>query len=203
MFGEIWMKFIDYHLKPKILKAGGQKTLSKIDKICPLAILNQMSNIEPISMHIPSLVKAIILKLSLKMKIQTLSGQITLSKIGKICPFTIPKQILTISMHTPRENINWFLLIIIQKKLLTDVLTDYGRMVSWSDKWMDAHTSKVNPYNHTTMLWWGIIRKNSQLQIRYPNNIIFISPQNIMSQSMTKNGMCPVRSVCTVHSMDS
>ena len=80
--------FSSYRLGMKIRTCGvGQIILSKIDDT--LAIPNQIFTI---SMHIPSLVKIHwhLLSYHLEMIIRTCNGQITLSKIAKICPLTIP-----------------------------------------------------------------------------------------------------------------
>ena len=54
MLPEPFLKDFELISKFHILLCGGQITLSKIDKICPLAIPNWISTI---SMHTPSLVK--------------------------------------------------------------------------------------------------------------------------------------------------
>ena len=53
-FSEHPLRFTCYCPESKIRTCGGQITLSKFDKICPLAIPKQISTI---SMHIPSFMK--------------------------------------------------------------------------------------------------------------------------------------------------
>ena len=104
-FGENTLRFIQVIvLKVKIWMYCGQITLSKIDKICLIAIPNQISTI---SMCIPNLVKIHrhLLKLSSR------NENMDVSNISEILPSPIPNQISTISMHTPSlVKIHWYLL---------------------------------------------------------------------------------------------
>ena len=88
----------------------GQRTLSKIDEIYPLAIPKQIFTI---SVHIPSLVKIHWYLLNFfirKWKYRHIAGR-WLSKIDKLCPSAIRNQICTISMHIPSlTKIHWHLL---------------------------------------------------------------------------------------------
>ena len=80
----IWLKSLDsyssYHPQTKIWNCLGHITLSKFDKICPLAIPNQISTI---SMHIPSMVKIhwCLLRLSSGNENMDVSPEITPSKL--------------------------------------------------------------------------------------------------------------------------
>ena len=93
---QIKIKMLIYNTP--LLSCCGQITLSNIDKICPLAIPNQISLI---SMHVPSLVKIPwhLLSYRPETKIWVCLGQRTTSKLDEICPLAIPNQISTISMH--------------------------------------------------------------------------------------------------------
>ena len=127
-YNQVWWKSIDiYSNIRENWCVSWQITLSKIDKVCPLAIPNQ---IPTISMHIPSLVKIHWYLLKYK-KILICLWQITLSKIDKVCPLAIPNQIPTISMHIPSlAKIHWYLLVIIQKQKYRQ--TDVRQTPTWN-----------------------------------------------------------------------
>ena len=95
----------------------GQITPSKFDKICPLAIPNQISTI---SMHIPSLVKIhwCLLKLSSGNENNGLSRADNSIKIWRNLPISNPKPDLhNINAHTKfGENPLMFTQVIIQKR---------------------------------------------------------------------------------------
>ena len=85
-------------------------TPSKLDKIYPFAIPNQISTI---SMYIPSLVKIhwCLLKLSSRNEKWACLGRIRPSKFDELGLLAIPNQISTISMHIPElVKIHWSLL---------------------------------------------------------------------------------------------
>ena len=117
------IKTLNYNTLP--LSCRGQTTLSNIDKICPLAIPNQISLI---SVHVPSLVKIPWYYTSYRpeTKIWACLGQITPSKFDEICPLAIPNQNSTISMHIPSlEKIHWCVLKLSSRnEIQTDGLTN-------------------------------------------------------------------------------
>ena len=146
-------------------------TLSKIDKNCPLAILNQISTI---SMHISNLVKIHwCLLIIQKKKILTCHGQTTLSKIDEICPLAFSYQISTISMHIPSlVKICWHL----HKLLSRNKNTDWGHT-----KISDWH--KCQPL----LLSWQIPQSNC-LYFSYFSKKITFCANCLLSRKNIQNG---------------
>ena len=93
----------------------------KIDKICPLLILNQIFTV---AMHIPFGENPLIFTCyHTETKILTCHWPITLSKIYENCPLAIPNQICTIPVHTPSlVKIQWYLLKVLYGNEKPDVM---------------------------------------------------------------------------------
>ena len=109
------------------LSCRGEKTLSKIEEICQVAVSNQITII---SMQISNLVKIH----EIYSKIWMCCRQITLSKIDKICPLAIQNQISTISMHIPSwVKIHWYLLKLSSRKEITDMSQTDDSVKNWSN----------------------------------------------------------------------
>ena len=78
-------------------------------------------------------------------KILMYCGQITLSKIDEICPLAIPKQISTISRHTPSVvKIHWYLLKLSSRKENTDL----SRADNYVKNWWNLPISNPKPGFH-------------------------------------------------------
>ena len=143
---QVWLKSLDiytsYHPETKILACLGQITLSKFDKIFPLAILNQ---IYAVSMHIQSLVKILwcLFKLSSGNENMGMSrADNSINIWWNICPLAIPNQISTISMHIPSlVKIHWRLLKLSSGK---EIRTDALQMT-------DGQTHGRPTWNHNTL----------------------------------------------------
>ena len=72
----------------------------------------------------------------------TCSGQITLSKLTKICSLAIPNQISTISMHTPSfKKIHWYLLRLSSGNEISEV----SRADSSVENWRNLPFSNPKP----------------------------------------------------------
>ena len=133
---QVWLKSLDiyssYCPEKKIWACLGQTTESKFDKICTLAIPNQISTI---SMHIPSLVKIHWCLLKLSSRNENMGGSLADNSVKnwQNLPSSNPKPDLhNIKTHTKfEENPLMFTQVIIQKGKMD------GRMYDWRT---DRHT---------------------------------------------------------------
>ena len=143
---QVWLKSLDifssYHSKTKIWACLWQITPSKFDKICPLAIPNQISTV---LMHIPSLVKIhwCLLKLSSGNENTGMSRADNSVKIWRNLPISNSQPNLhKINAHSKfGENPLMFLKLSSGNKIQTN-----GQMRDWLTDWRtDTRTSNVKP----------------------------------------------------------
>ena len=131
----------------------GQITLSELDKICPLAILKQISTI---SMHIPSLVKihSDLLKFSSINENTDVLRTDNSVKNSEIFPSEIPNQVSTISMHTPSlVKIHWYLLKSSSGNENTEILQADNSVKYWRN--LPIYNSKPDLHNINAHIKFG------------------------------------------------